>query len=403
MNMLRITQLIIIFILLSVQNIAHAHKEHEHAMPAADSVFISVAFDVQGSLWRVSTKDGFIWVDKSSDMGKSFGKAVRVNNEAQNIANFNESRPKIATDTQGVVYVTWGQNLKTLYASNVWFARSIDGGKSFEKPYIIHQNRADVTHAFNTLNVSPAGNVTVLWVDGRDAANAKVAAKPYKGLAIYYAVSNNSGKSFSPEQKLADNSCECCRIATINKPDGTVIAMWRHVFEGSERDHMIAEIPAKAGQEPVLKRATYGHWKIDGCPHQGGALAVGGEGKDWWGYHMVYFDGNDAKPGLYYSRMDGVAWASSVPKKFGNNKNQAARPAIASLGDKVWLVWREIEGKTNTIIGMYSDDGGKSWSDAKPIANTVDKSDYPHLLSKDGQIYLIWNTAKEGLKLFPMQ
>jgi len=78
---------------------------------------------------------------------------------------------------------------------------------------------------------------------------------------------------------------------------------------------MIAEIPAKANQIPVMKRATFGHWKIDGCPHQGAAIATGGEGKDWWGYHMAYFDGNDAKPGLYYSRMDGVAWASSPPEE----------------------------------------------------------------------------------------
>src|SRR6476659_503957 len=97
MNMLRITKFFILFVFLTVQNIAYAHKEHEHVMPAADSVFISVAFDVQGSLWRVSAKDGFVWVDKSVDMGKSFGKTVKVNNEAQNIANYNESRPKIAT------------------------------------------------------------------------------------------------------------------------------------------------------------------------------------------------------------------------------------------------------------------------------------------------------------------
>jgi hypothetical protein len=100
--------------------------------------------------------------------------------------------------------------------------------------------------------------------------------------------------------------------------------------------------------------------------------------------------------------MDGVAWASSVPKKFGNNKNQAARPAIASVGDKVWLVWREVDGKTNTIVGMFSDDGGKSWSDAKQIASTTEKSDYPHLLIKDSQIYLVWNAAKEGFKLIAL-
>jgi hypothetical protein len=238
----------------------------------------------------------------------------------------------------------------------------------------------------------------VLWVDKRDLEAAKAAGKKYDGAAIYYAVSTDQGKSFAGEKKLADSSCECCRIVTTLKPDGTVVAMWRHVFEGSERDHMIAEVPQGNGQ-PNLQRATFGHWQIDGCPHHGAALASGGEGKDWWGYHMAYFDGNDKKPGLYYSRMDGVAWASSVPKKFGNNKNQAGHPAILSMGEKVWLVWRETEAKNNMIVGMYSDDGGRSWQDAKVLASTADKADYPQLLSKDGQAYLVWNTAKDGLRI----
>jgi hypothetical protein len=184
--------------------------------------------------------------------------------------------------------------------------------------------------------------------------------------------------------------------------------MWRHVFAGSERDHMLAEIPplTKTGQpisNPILKRATFGHWQIDGCPHHGAAIASGGEGKDWWGYHMAYFDGNDKKPGLYYSRMDGVAWASSPPKKFGNNKNQAGHPALLAMGDQVWLVWREIELKNNmahhSIIGMFSDDGGRSWQDAKVLASSMGKTDYPQLVGFQGKTYLTWNTVDEGFLL----
>jgi hypothetical protein len=48
---------------------------------------------------------------------------------------------------------------------------------------------------------------------------------------------------------------------------------------------------------------------------------------------------------------------------------------------------------------MYSDDGGRSWQDAKVLASTTDKADYPQLLSKDGQAYLVWNTVKEGLRV----
>ena len=390
------------FLLLSVNTYAH----EGHTSPSKGGIAVSVAFDASGALWRASVKDDFVQVDVSRDLGKTFSKPVKINAQPQKIGADGEARPKLAIGPEGNIYVTWTEALKTPFSGYIWFARSINQGKSFEKPFIVHQDRAEITHRFEALNVAQSGenkgSITVAWVDKRDLIAAKAAGKAYDGAAIYYAVSSNKGASFNPEQKLADSSCECCRITTTNKPDGTVVAMWRHVFEGSERDHMIAEIPQKAGQAPVLKRATYGHWKIDGCPHHGGALATGGDGKDWWGYHMAYFDGNDAKPGLYYSRMDGVAWASSVPKKFGNNANQAGHPAILSLGEKVWLVWRETEAKNNMVLGMFSDDGGKSWQDAKVLASTTEKTDNPFLVTKDGQVYLAWNTVKEGFKLIAL-
>lgn len=384
-----------------------AHEEHTKHQKS--TIAISVAFDASGNLWRAGAKDGFVQVDKSTDKGKSFSKPVSVNLQAQKIGADGEARPKIAIGPEGNIYVSWTEMLAKPFTGYIWFARSINGGKSFEKPMIVHQDRAEITHRFDAINVASLGdnkgNITVSWVDKRDLIAAKTANKPYEGAAIYYAVSTNKGESFATEHKLADSSCECCRIVTANKPDGTVVAMWRHVFEGGERDHMIAEIP-KDYQAPVLKRATFGHWKIDGCPHHGAALATGGESKDWWGYHMAYFDGNDAKPGLYYSRMDGVAWVSSPAKKFGNNAQQAGHPSILSIGNKpdgehVWLVWREIEGKTYKTVGMFSADGGRGWSEPKVIASSLDKADYPQLLSKGKQVYLSWNT-QNGYQLIPL-
>jgi hypothetical protein len=386
--------LLLISLLLTVlPGFAHeAHTQH----PAPGLSAIDLALDAKGQLWRVSVKEDFLLVDKSTDVGKTFSQAVKVNSMPQKIGASNEARPQIAVDGKGHLYVSWTQNLGTRFAGYIWFARSVNGGKTFEKPFIVHQDRAEITHAFNTLDVGSDGKVLVSWIDKRDTVAAKKAGQTYVGAAIYYAVSTDHGLSFQLERKLADASCECCRIATTHKPDGTVVALWRHVFEGGERDHMIAELPWDKAPAK-LQRATFGHWQIDGCPHHGGALATGGEGKDWWGYHMAYFDGNDKKPGLYYSRMDGVAWASSVPKRFGNHQLQAGHPAITSQGEKVWLVWRETEAKRHTIQGMMSDDGGRSWHAAKPLVSAEGKVDYPQLLGYNGQTYLLWNTAAQGL------
>lgn len=374
-----------------------------HTMPQKSTLAISVAFDSTGMLWRASVQDGFVQVGKSSDLGKTFSKPVKVNLISQKIAADGEARPKIAISPEGNIYLTWTEALSKPFTGYIWFARSVDAGKTFEKPYIVHQDRAEITHRFDALNLAPNGNITVTWVDKRDLEAAKKLGKKYDGAAIYYAVSADKGASFKPEQKLADSTCECCRIVTTNKPNGTVVALWRHVFEGSERDHMIAEIPAlEANSHAAPRRATFGHWVIDGCPHHGATIASGGEGANWWGYHMAYFDGNDKKPGLYYSRMDGVAWASSPAKKFGDNAKQAGHPAILSLGEHVWLVWREIKDGKSSILGMFSEDGGRSWSDVKTLAYVSDKADYPILTSHKTTPYLVWNTLQKGLQVIEL-
>jgi hypothetical protein len=389
-NWLKICSLVCILCMFSMRGFAHeGHTAHQE-----ENLAITVAADQQGQLWRASVSTGFVYVDKSLDLGKTFSPAVKVNQTAMKIAASGEARPKIAISPEGNVYLTWTQTLKKPYSGYVWFARSIDGGKSFELPYIVHQDRAEITHRFDALNVAPNGKITVAWIDKRDLIAAKVAGKKYDGAAIYYAISNNQGKSFELEKKLADSSCECCRIALTNKPDGTVVAMWRHVFAGNERDHAIAEIKEN-NKPPTLVRASFGHWKIDGCPHHGGALAYG----QGFGYHMAYFDGAGEHPSLMVARMDGEAWVSSPPKRFGNMEHSAGHPAILALGDNVWLVWRESGSGQSEIYGMHSVDGGRQWSASKPLITVKGQADYPQLISIKDQVYVVVNTSEEGFKL----
>jgi hypothetical protein len=394
--------LVWIFIILIGFFYGNTFAHEAHTKNNATKLAVSVAFDQQGALWRASVYKGFIRVDKSTDQGKTFSKAVKVNSAIQTIAAKGEARPKIAVGPQGNIYLTWTQGLAKRFTGYIWFSRSIDGGKSFEAPQIVHQDRAEITHRFDALNISSDGKITVAWVDKRDLVAAKKLGKPYTGAAIYYAVSTDDGKSFLTEKKLTDSSCECCRIAMTTKPDGAVVAMWRHVFKGGERDHAIAEIPE--GSESVnIKRATFGHWKIDGCPHHGAALARGGEGADWWGYHLAYFDGKDKNPGLYYSRMDGEAWVASPPKKVGDNAKQARHPAILSMSNKVWLVWLETNANNDKeVMGITSADGGQTWSDTALLLSLQGKTDYPQLLQNKEIAYLAVNTSK-GLKVTSMQ
>ncbi|MBF4990139.1 sialidase family protein [Methylophilus sp. QUAN] len=378
--------------LLSLQAV-HAHETHpEHS---ASALTVSVTADHGGRVWLAQVKQGQVWVSVSDDAGKHFSTEVAVSPVPMTIAADAEARPNIAAGANGAVYVTWTEALKKNHAGNIWFARSLDGGKKFEAPYIVHQHREEITHRNDALQVAADGTITVVWLDKRDMLAAKAAGKSYDGAAIYYAVSRDQGKSFSLEQKLADHSCECCRIAMTSKPDGTIAVLWRHVFEGNERDHAMAEIGPVG--KPVLVRASYGHWKIEGCPHHGAALAVG----EGFGYHLAYFDGAGDTPGLRIARMDGQAWVTSPPRRFGDAKRNAGHPALLSVGDQVWLAWQEHDPHGADIVAMASSDGGRTWGAQVVILHSTSKLDYPQWLTLQGQATLAVNTADQGLQLLP--
>lgn len=378
----------------------YAHEEHTHGKTApapAPTLAVSAAFDHQGRLWRAAVDAGRVMVDHSDDRGRTFSTPVAVNPQPEKIGAEGELRPKIALGKSGEIYVSWTQALAKPYAGHIRFSRSLDGGKSFSGPMVVNRNRDPITHRFDSLAVADDGTVYVAWIDKRDLQAAQAAGKPYAGAAVYYAVSRDGGTRFDAEYKVADSSCECCRIGLATEPGGTAVMFWRHVYEGSIRDHAVARIgPSGVLKEPV--RASYGNWKLDACPHHGGSIARGGD----WGWHLAWYDGNEAKPGLYVARMDGEAWVASPARRFGNADAQAGHPALVAIGEQVFLAWKELTDTSAVIMAMVSDDGGRSWGEPRRVAETAGAADNPFLVSDGKQVYLSWNTRQDGYRLIDL-
>ena len=377
-----------------------AHEEHTHdktTTAARATLAVSTLFDGQGRLWRAEVDGGRVMVSRSDDNGRTFRTPVAVNRQPEKIGGEGELRPKIAFGKNGEIYVTWTQALDKPYAGHIKFSRSLDGGKSFSVPVIVNRNTDPITHRFESLAVADDGTIYIAWIDKRDLQAAKAAGKKYDGAAIYVAVSRDSGASFGVEYKVADGSCECCRISLAAEPGGTAVIFWRHVYDGSIRDHAVARIgPQGVVKEPV--RATFGNWKIDACPHHGPAIVRGGD----WGWHLAWYDGNEKKPGLYVARLDGEAWVTSPARRFGNADAQAGHPALLAMGEQVFLAWKEMTETSTVIMMMVSDDGGRSWGAPRKTAETSGAADNPFLISSGRNIYLSWNTRQDGYRLIDM-
>lgn len=351
----------------------------------------TAVFDTKGRLWLASVKDGHVMVSHSDDRGQTFSASVLVNPEQEYVAADGENRPKILVGGNGNIYVSYTRALETPFSGNVRFSRSIDGGKSFSVPVTVNDNLDPITHRFDSMGINGRGQVYIAWLDKRAAADANNKGEKYSGIAVYYAVSDDEGKSFRPNAKVVDHTCECCRIAMAVDTDGYPVIAWRHIYDTNIRDHALVKLDGKMA--PV--RLSHENWAIAACPHHGPSLSIAADGI----YHAAWFSNAPQQHGLFYAHSTDQGKTFSSPLNFGNFEAQAARPYVLSLGSRVYLAWKEFDGENTAVLGMHSGDGGKSWSAPAKLASTSDVSDWPLLIGENSRAYLSWNTKNEGYRL----
>ncbi len=351
----------------------------------------TATFDAKGRLWLASAKDGHVMVSHSDDQGKTFSEPVIVNPETEFVAADGENRPKILVAGNGNIYVSYTRSMETPFSGNVRFSRSVDGGKSFSAPITVNDNLEAFTHRFEAMGLNKRGQIYIAWLDKRAASEANKKGEKYSGIAIFYAVSDDEGKSFKANLKAVDHTCECCRVAMAIDTDDYPVVIWRHIFDSNVRDHALVKLDGK--MKPV--RLSHENWNIAACPHHGPSISIASDGV----YHATWFSNAPERHGLFYANSSDQGKTFSSPLNFGNFEAQPAHPFVLSLGKRVYLAWKEFDGESTGIFGMISSDSGKSWSAPKKLAATADVSDSPMLLGDSNRVYLSWNTLKEGYRL----
>lgn len=375
------------------------HAQHKMpAMPKKPELGTSVEMDAQGRLWAVSKEmDGanqYVVLQVSQDNGLNWSAWRRIASEPEGISADGENRPKIAFGKGGELYISYTKPLAKRFTGEVRFMRSLDGGKSFLPPITVHKNRDMITHRFDSMIVDREGRIYITWIDKRDGVAADGRGEKYRGAAVYYAVSDDRGATFKGDYKLADHTCECCRIALALHPDGRPMALWRHVFEPNIRDHALAAL-APDGKPGEVMRATFDDWRIDACPHHGPAVAFAGDGTR----HQVWFNAKGEDGGVFYASAT-PRGELGKPVRLGSP--QAARADVAIDGKTVVLAWKQFDGKSTAALVRVSSDGGLTWHE-RELARTERDSDYTHLLKTPSGIVLTWRTQGEGVRVIPVK
>ncbi|MCX7165279.1 MAG: exo-alpha-sialidase [Rhodocyclales bacterium] len=382
-----------------------AHEGHqEHATPvdtrqgkaaprprAALSIGAAVAPD--GRLWLVGlNQDGKLFTQSSKDLGVTWNQPRVLDIGSDKVAADGENRPKIAFGPDQRAVISYTQPLARPYTGEIRMLRSVDGGKSFSPPLTVHRDRQVITHRFESIAFDRSGVLHVVWIDKRDQVLAartsgtspgKVGA--YAGAAIYRNESRDGGLSFGPDLKLADHSCECCRIALAPTPAGGVAAMWRHVFELDIRDHAFAVLGEET-KAPV--RASFDDWKLDGCPHHGPGLAAALQG----GYHAVWFGDKAGRAAVRYGHLAADGTPQGETRELPDPRAEHAD--VLTSGTQVAIAWRSYDGVQTQLRAWLSADDGAHFV-LRELAASKEENDHPRLLATPEGIRVLWRTAKE--------
>jgi hypothetical protein len=356
------------------------------------------AFAPDGRLWIAAMDGGgHLTLRQSADAGAHWSAPQVLDTAGDVIAADGEQRPKLAFGPKGAVLIAYTKPLAKPYTGEIRLLRSADGGQTFAPPITVHSDRQVITHRFESMAFDAKGRLHVVWIDKRDgeaAAAASGDAKAYRGAGIYHAVSVDGGASFGPDLRLAEHSCECCRIALAATPDGGMAALWRHVFAPNQRDHGFARLDTDRTVEPV--RATLDQWAIDACPHHGPGLAPAAAGG---GYHAVWFGVRDGVPAVRYGRLnaDGSPQGAAQPLPDA----VAEHADVISAGPRVAVVWRSFDGQLTRLRAWLSADDGRTFR-LQELGQSADENDHPRLAGHGEALYAIWRTTA-GVQVVPLQ
>lgn len=381
---------------------ADAPVASRHTPAAAPA--IGVALDTAGRIWLAEVDATGLRVSRSEDDGRHFSTPVPVLAEAENVTADGENRPKIAVGADGIVHLSWTQNLGERMTGNIRYARSTDDGRSYSTPQTLNSDRQRISHRFDALATDGQGKVAVVWLDARARASGPAAGSgKLTQVGLYAAQSSDGGASFAADERVASHTCQCCRTALVFTAGGP-LAYWRHVYEPNVRDFALAALAAPAGGTPL--RVTDDDWSLDGCPHHGGDIARDGANR----LHIVWFTQGRARQGVFYRRLGsprfdstghvtGLEVTTAGPVlSLGDPRRQAGHPAVAAAGARVLLAWREFDGQNYAVWAQLSEDGGEHWSAAQRLAETTTAADYPLPLLDAQRALVVWRSAGEGVR-----
>jgi hypothetical protein len=336
---------LLVFIIVIV-SFSCRNKENKNGDIIAVGQMPNLGKDNSGNVYLVYGSGDRILYSYSGDKGKSFSSPSLVATVPE-LAASHMRGPQIATTLNGLVVTACNKR------GNIFSFTKDHSGRWSTAARV---NDVDTVAKENLTALSADGNTAfAVWLDLRDGHNR-----------IYGAKSSDGGRSWSKNMLVYASPdttvCECCKPSVAVKGN-SVYVMFRNWLNGN-RDLYLIRSTDGGGTFGPAQKLGYGSWALDGCPMDGGGLAITetGDAETVWN-----------RKGVIYACEPGKA-----EEKLGEGRNCA----MAVVGGKNVYAWVE----NGTIVVR----------DAQGMKKSLGKGQLPQLKAiNNHHVLCVWENDKQ--------
>ena len=261
------------------------------------------------------------------------------------------------------VYITWTDT--TSGNSNVFFAKSTDGGESFGKPINI-----GITNSGDSLSsISHQGsNVYVTW-------QGFVSGNPI----IYFTKSADDGVTFEKPIILSDKSKNSA-FPQINSPANHVYVSWIEKAEDNSTNIVFAKSDDSG--------TSFG--KSTSITSSKGNVGIPKIASDGDNVYLLWEDNSKGGYEILLAKSTDSGSTFATPVNISNNAGSSGAPQLVVMKNKIYVAWMDDASKNYEIYFAKSEDSGITFSKPLDISNTSGDSGYAQLNVSGVNVYVVW-------------
>lgn len=285
--------------------------------------------------------------------------------------------PALAQAPDGSLTAHWlAKTGADTYAYGIYLAQSKDGGATWSKTGMLHEDKVPAEHGFVSW-VAEKGGLRAFWLDGRETP---------KGGAMTLRTTLLENGTAPAGERVDDRVCDCCQTDAALAEAGPVVA-FRDRTPKEVRDIYVVRRTASGWSEPVAVHAD--NWQIPGCPVNGPAIAAAGKR-----VAVAWFTGVP-KPRVQLAFSEDGGAHFGKPVLIDGGKPLGRVDLLLDADGNAVVSWMALAGKGAAVHLRRVTPQGKPGSTMTLAATSAARgSGFPRMALLDGRLHLAW--VEEG-------